>query len=74
MDKGESTIQPCVDGELKKLLLLIKNTEDRSRWLNQLSRITRGIPRGHPAHCELISAQHTILLVFNVEVVMVRSN
>ena len=40
--KGESAMQPCVGGErdVKRVLLLIKNDEDRERWLNQLSRIT----------------------------------
>lgn len=35
-------MQPCVGGErdVKRVLLLIKNDEDRERWLNQLSRIT----------------------------------
>lgn len=42
-------MQPCVGGErdVKRVLLLIKNEDDRERWLGQLSRIT--LSREDPA-------------------------
>lgn len=42
VDRADSVMQPCVGGErdVKRVLLLISNDEDRGRWLNRLSQIT----------------------------------
>ena len=42
VDRADSVMQPCVGGErdVKRVLLLISNDEDRKRWLNRLSQIT----------------------------------